>query len=248
MKRSLWRWILVLALTLPLGGCLTSRRYKMAKSTTPPAQLLGWQASLPPIDLTLTSVIVYHGPGSWKRDARWDEYIVQLTNRGDQPVTVASAHLVDLQGAPQLLGDQPWQLEELSRSNWERYGLSGLKLMAGAGVLVIYGAMLEGVATAYAVPGALVTTLSVFPVVLAVDVTAVAIMNRQNRRKVQAEFDRRRLRLPLTLAPGATVQGSFFFPMTPGPQRLVVIGAAGDTRLEVRLGLEPFAHLHLKPE
>ena len=89
--------------------------------------------------------------------------------------------------------------------------------------------------------------LNIIPIVAIVDITAVAIMNSQNKKKVVAEFNRRRLSLPLTVAPGQSATGSFFFPMTPAPQRLVIKGTTGETPLELALELKPLAGLHLKP-
>ncbi|MBI2498133.1 MAG: hypothetical protein HYV75_09595 [Opitutae bacterium] len=54
-------------LGIALTGCVTSKKYRLAKKDTPPAQAFGWQASVPGADLTLQTVIVFKGPGSWQR-------------------------------------------------------------------------------------------------------------------------------------------------------------------------------------
>jgi hypothetical protein len=238
-------------------GCVTSKKYKMAKDDMPPAQPLGWTVALPPAELTLQSLIVYKGPGTWKREAKWDEYVVQFTNHGPVPLTIGTAQLVDILGQPQIPGTQPWSLEKLSSTNWDKYGGLGLSLLAGAGVVVLYGgiAMTTVMSSYLAGPagvaassvGGAAAALTIIPIAAVVDITAVAIINHQNKGKVQAEFDRRRLVLPLTVAPGSTVSGSLFFPMTPGPQRLVVKGQAGDAPVELGLELKQLAGLHLKP-
>ena len=81
-----------------LTGCVTSSKYKLAKKDTPPAQPLTWSVSVPPAQLTLETLIVVRGPGSWKYDARWDEYVVKVTNHGTQPMRFDSASLVDVLG------------------------------------------------------------------------------------------------------------------------------------------------------
>jgi len=239
-------------LCLVQPGCVTSKKYKMAKEDTPPAQPFNWSVSAPPGELTLETLIVFKGPGSWKREARWDEYVVKLTNRGGEPIVVNSAELIDLLGQPQVPGDDPWRLEKLSYTNWDKYGKTGLKLLAGAGAVALYGTALvaTSMGSFMAGPGAAAggtALLDVIPVVAVVDITAVAIMNHNNKAKVQKEFDRRRLSLPLTIAPGQNVAGSLFFPMTPGPQRLILKGRTGDAPLELVLDLKPLAGLHLKP-
>jgi hypothetical protein len=203
--------------------------------------------------MSLQSVIVFKGPGSWKREARWDEYVVTIANQGSVPMVIEEAPLIDLLGQPQAPGADPWKLEKLSYTNWDKYGKTGLKLLAGAGAVTLYGGAVVavGVGSALAGPGAAaggsVAVLNLIPVVAVVDITAVAIMNNQNKKKVAAEFTRRRLALPVVIAPGEMKTGSFFFPLTPGPQRLLVRGRSGDLPVSLELGLAPLAALHLKP-
>ncbi|MDP2138363.1 MAG: hypothetical protein Q8J74_10990 [Candidatus Didemnitutus sp.] len=137
-------------------------------------------------------------------------------------------------------------------TNSDKYGKTGLKLLAGAGVIVIYSAaataaaMGSGMAGGAATGGA-VAVLSVIPVVAVVNITAVVVMNSKNKAKVVAEFDRRRLDLSLPIAPGETVSGSLFSPMTPGPQRLQLRGRSGGESVERVLELKPLGALHLQP-
>ena len=65
--------MMLLGVSLLLTGCVTSKKYRMAKEGTPPAAPLGWRVTQPSAELTLESMIVFKGPGSWKREARWDE-------------------------------------------------------------------------------------------------------------------------------------------------------------------------------
>lgn len=240
------RLLLLLVAFLPgLTGCLTSSKYRLVTKPLAAAPVPGLNASTPPVELTVQTLIVVKGPGSWKSDARWDEYVVQVTNHGDRPATIGSATLTGMLGDVQVPGDDPWTLEKRSYDNWDNYGKDGVTLLAGAGVLGAYSttalfvAMSGGLATANAM-------IAAVPPLLLVDVAAVVLINHDNKTKVEQEFARRRLALPLALAPGATVQGSWFFPMTPGPQRLVLRGQAGEAPLEVVLELKPFAPLHLR--
>ena len=95
-----------------------------------------------------------------------------------------------------------------------------------------------GVATAGTVGAAAAVTL---PFVVAGTVVA----NIRSKHKVEAEFARRRLELPMTLAPGQTTQGSLFFPITPAPQRLVLLCHADDQTRPLDLDLAPLAGLHV---
>lgn len=243
--------MLVAIVLLVCPGCVTAKKYRLAKPDTPPATTLAWKQSTPPLELTLESLIIFHGPGSWKREARWDEYVITLANHGSQPVTLESASLIDLQGTPQVPGTEPWALEKLSYTNWDKYGKNGVKLLAGAGLVAAYVGASAGVAASSIMAGGAATggvvALDVIPVVAVVEIGVVQVMNHNNRVKVEAEFNRRRLALPRAIPAGETVKGSLFFPMTPGPQRLTLRGKSGDQPVELTLELKPLAGLHLKP-
>jgi len=252
--RALFRVLFFVGVATLLGGCVTSKKYKMVKKDEAPAKPVVLNLTSANKELTLATVIVFKGPGSWKREAKWDEYVVELANPGDHPFTIESAELFDLQGKLQQPGTDPWRLEKLSATNWSKYGSTGVQVLAGAGLVATYvgieigtaaGAIMGGSAAA---TGGAAVALAVIPVFAVVDLTAVAVMNHNNKKKVVAEFDRRRLVLPLALAPGATATGSFFFPMTPGPQRLVVKGKTGEVPLEIGLELKELAGLHLRPK
>ena len=256
MRMSEMRWPrfwtgLSIALSLALTGCVTSKKYKMAKDDAQPAVPLNLTSAAADFEATLQTVIVYKGPGSWKREARWDEYVLQLTNHGKEVLNLETVALIDLLDQPQVPGEDPWKLEKLSKSNWDKYGRTGLKLLAGAGAVTLYtaaaSATLYGAAMGGGVSVGAVVALNIIPVVAIVDIAAVAVMNHNNKKKVQEEFDRRRLRLPLRLAPGATLAGSCFFPMTPSPRRIILSGRMGTEPVEVTIDLRALSGLHLKP-
>lgn len=239
------------AAVLLVSGCVSSKKYRLAHKDTPPARPLGWTTAAEPVELTLVSVVVFKGPGSWKREARWDEYEVRIANRSAGAVTIEEAVLYDVIDQGQLPGTDPWALEKLSRTNWDKYGKTGLKVMAGAGAVALYGAAVVGSATGALLSGGAVaggaTALNVVPVLAIANVAVVAVINSNNKKKVRDEFDRRRLSLPLTVAAGESRQGSFFFPMTPGPQMLCLRGQNGAQSVELVIDLKPLGGLHLKP-
>ncbi len=128
--------ILLSAATL-LSGCVSSK-YKLAKADdAKPPVALNLTASIPPVEAVLNSVIVYQGPGSWKREAYWDEYVFTLTNRGSSPVLIETATLTDFQDMPTTPGEDPWKLENQSKTWWEKAKSSqtGNLLALGAGTV-----------------------------------------------------------------------------------------------------------------
>src|SRR3954470_11695952 len=88
--------VLGVSLTLANTGCLTCG-YRLSDKNALPAVALNLPSSpaiAPPNSpsesastalssgaASLSSVIVYEGPGSWKKAAFWDEYVVTVTNR-----------------------------------------------------------------------------------------------------------------------------------------------------------------------
>jgi hypothetical protein len=126
----------------------------------------------------------------------------------------------------------PWKLEKISRSNWDKYGRTGLQLVAGVGAVAAYGgaAVATGgaVAASGAAAGSAAAVVGAIPIVGLMEISAVALINHDNKVKVQTEFQRRRLKLSFSMNPGEPAAGSLFFPMIPDPQRLIVRGHDAD--------------------
>ena len=211
---------LVCAALCVLTGCL-SASYKFAAKGTPPARALDVPFPGAPLDANLASVITYGSPGSWKREALWDEYVVTLHNSGDQPLQLASVTLVDFAGTPRSPGDDPWALERESKTLERKYRDSGMAFARIAGPRVL-AATAEPVVIASAGIGTAGAAAAATATVVALPVYAVTIwsINRHHESAIKVEFYRRRLPLPLSLAPGETRTGSLFFPMVPNPRSM----------------------------
>jgi hypothetical protein len=71
-----------------------------------------------------------------------------------------------------------------------------------------------------------------------------------NKKAIKKEFNRRRLSLPLVLAPGETRTGSLFFPLVPNPRSLIVTwsseSANRDSQAKDVLPLDFLRGLHVK--
>jgi hypothetical protein len=114
-----------------------SAKYRFAAKDTPPARALNARFPGAPLEANLVSVITDGSPGSWKREAFWDEYVATLHNGGDQPLQVASATLVDSAGTPRSPGDDPWALERESKTLERKYRDSGMAFARIAGPRVL---------------------------------------------------------------------------------------------------------------
>lgn len=230
MQPAFHRWSTFLAATLVAAGLCcqagcVSTKYKLAKKSTPPPVPLN-VAFRPsgPLQPTLVALIVYTGPGSWKREALWDEYVVTVENHGDRPLSVDAAALADGAGSPFAAGNDPWTLEKQSKVLEKQYRRGGQAFVraAGPGVLIVGAgaAVLSATTASVFVSAAAVGAAAATVVVLPVYYVTILSINHHNKKAIMAEFTRRRLQLPLTIAPGATQTGSVYFPMVRQPRSL----------------------------
>ena len=233
-------------------GCVATK-YKLANKDTPPVQSLNtaFPPSLPLLP-TLVSLISYGGPGSWKRAALWDEYVVTIENRGERPLTIDSATLADSAGTAYAAGSDPWKLEKQSKALEQQYKDRGEAFLrtAGPGVFIVGVGAATASATAGgitfvspAVAGAAVATVIVLPVYYA---TVIGI-NHHYKKAVMSEFKRRRVALPLMIAPGETRTGSLFYPMVRSPSSLTLDWSTEGGSATAKLSLEFLHTLHVPP-
>lgn len=240
------------SLVLAASGCV-SNRYKMAekKTLSPPVafNLTTAPTDPPPIFMpTVATVIVFRGPGSWKRDAYWDEYVLRLSNPSPAPVVIDSAKLLAKGDAVVTPGPQPWRLEKESRDAWRyNFGLAkDVTVRVGTGVLAVTTGVAAGLAAGGGFWVASTAVVVGGMVLVAAPVIGGTIYrNVSGKHEVEAEFNRRRLMLPVTLAPGQTIEGSLFFRITPGPRDLVLHGR-GANEADIAIPLGPLNELHLK--
>ena len=243
MLRGLSSLVVLAILAANLTGCV-SAKYQSAPKQTAPLPL-NLSTTTPTLEAYVQSVVVYHGPGSWKNDAYWDEYIVSFINRSDTAITIDSATLVDGLDQEQSPGGDPWVLEDVSRANLKKFEHHGKQILVGTGLGVAWG-MSPAVALGGALSGssamALVGVTAFF--VIPAAVVSHAVVSHHAKVSIVAEFNHRRLRLPLVLEPHLIGSGSLFFPISPGPQRLQLRGHRGEESVAVSIDLSRLAGLH----
>jgi hypothetical protein len=212
----------------------------------PAPDLLNLTASVPPLNVGLRATIVYNGPGSWKNDALWDEYVVTIQNDGDAELSVTGAALVDFGGARCAPGDDPWELEKDSQTLEQRYRRAGVAFARGAVPrALVTGAAMATAASGGVIAGGVAAVAVVSVVALPVYYVVVLKENHRNKLAVNDEFRQRRIALPVTLTPGEVRTGSLFFPMVPNPQSLVVRWSDSVSPGELVLSLEALHGLHV---
>jgi len=237
---------LLFAAFLCLVAACVSPKYQRTGKSTPPVQPLNVKFPPSTLDSSLYSEISDGGPGSWKREAFWDEYVVIMHNEGDQALNIVSATIMDYAGAVRPAGKDPWALERESKTLEKRYRDAGVAFARIAAPRVIVGAAEPGVVASAGI-GATGTAAAATAAAVALPVYGATVLgiNMHNKSGIKKEFNRRRISLPLTFGPGQTRTGSFFFPMVPNPQALTVhwINSAGDG--ETTLELQFLQGLHV---
>jgi hypothetical protein len=217
-----------------------------APKDTPPPKVLNVPFAPAQLEAALYTVITYNGPGSWKRNAFWDEYVVTLRNAVSQPINITAADLTDFSGTVQYAGENPWALEKESKTLEERYRAAGIAFVRyGAPAVVILGTGTWVVsATLYGTAGAVAASATL--VALPVYYVGVVMINHYNKVAMEKEFSRRRLALPVVLAPGETRTGSLFFPMVPSPRSLALHWTSESGPGDSVLALDFLHDLHVK--
>ncbi|MBK1878752.1 hypothetical protein [Pelagicoccus mobilis] len=242
--------LLPVCTVLCLAACTTATKYEKVDSLSSPI-IFALKTQSESVTVNLHAVIVTDAPGSWKKRALWDEYVLSITNNRSEAITLNQPVLTDHLGGKIEPGNDPWELEKRSSENWKHYGEQGLSLaIGGMGTVLLADAIAAGATSS--LEGALIDAAfsPMIPYLAAVGVVSVQGANYINRREIQAEFTRRSLVLPATIRPGEMVAGCLFFPQTPGPQNLsfAIASDKSDTQLNLKLTETPLGSLHLKPE
>lgn len=255
------------SVALVWGGCRSFTKYQTAGEKACPVVLLNVPFPPGPMHGTLAAVIVCGGPGSWKREALWDEYVVVLRNPGAQPVVFTGAELQEFSGTARTPGTAPWALEDASVALVREYGLAGTGfakdtlptvmaagLSAGSSAYTSWASTLVwgtpdkwGVVDELGPLGLRGPVALSYGAGLALVPTFVVeriLANREDRADIEAEFELRRLAFPLTLAPGQARAGSLFFPMSPNPRALILRWRRGEADDEARLTLDFLHGMH----
>lgn len=233
-----------------LGGCV-SNKYQAASAVGATPLRMDISLGGEPMTTHLDAIIVYQGPGSWKKAAYWDEWLVTFSNPSDTEIVLTATRLLDFSGAEVPAGADPWQLEKASLAQRDRYTRAGVSFALNT---LGYAALTYGTVGVGAMTGAYLTsswggvTAGATVGLIAVPVTAILIYadNQKHKHAIEGEFNRRRLTLPLSLPARESRSGSLFFPMTVGPQSLRLEWMRGTQRGLITLPLPMLTGMHRK--
>jgi len=191
------------------------------------------------ISATLDWVVVRDGPGTWAKNADWDEYLLRVSNQSTQTLSIVEVTVIDsLYTRVEPRSDRK-HLVSGSRTAARRYHDAGLKVKAGrgAGTMILagtavavvgvasvnaaaYGAILSG-SSSIGVAGTAMTGLVFLGPAIAVGGIARGI----NNSAVNEEIEKRQTHLPLNVSPGQEASLDLFFPLAPSPVMLELVYA-----------------------
>jgi hypothetical protein len=177
------------------------------------------------IATSLDWVIVRDGPGTWAKNANWDEYLLRVANLSDRPIEITRIVVVDsLDTRIDSLSERK-PLVKGSKETVRRYKRAGIEVEAGSGrgVLRVAGATAAGAAI-----GAMTATGGIMGgagmgaaaggVVVLVPVLAVGgVIRGVNNSKVNSEIEDRQTVLPIMVPAGSEQSLDVFFPIAPSP-------------------------------
>lgn len=234
--------LLLVALVLLLVGCAPASRIVRQGEGDSPQTLDLRTPEEGALRARVQHLVVPDGPGSWVREAAWDEYGLTLSNSSSSPVVVQAIEVSSehFTSAHQL---DRGELEAISSKHFERMKTLGIVLMIGSAALT------TAASVAFVAAGWTLATPAI-PLLLAFEgVSAYRTMVRraEDRGVMDYQLARRGIHLPATIAPGSELTASAFVPVTPAPQRLAVrYLLEGEVRNAV-VELAPLANLHLAP-
>ena len=209
-----------------------------------------WAATAPDgLTVTVHTVLVRNGPGSWVRDADWDEYIVTLKNSAPSPLHIETLRLESpYLPVPQQSSLSLKQLEnrtketlrtarDFSIASAEAAGLGATAAGASTYALIPFAA---APAAAAPLAGALIE----YPLDRAIENHH---LEHEDHSIIELTILERGVHLAYEVPPGQEELRSVFFPITPSPSRLMVGYRIADEQRELAVPLAALKQLHLKP-
>ena len=226
----------MVGLFLSLFGCASTK--VLDEPTLPPEGNPLATAKDAAMSTALDWVIVRNGPGTWSKNADWDQYLLRIENQSKAALVLGEIFLEDSTGTRVYPGLGRGALRTGSKQVARRYKDADIRVKAGTGTAVmaatVIGTTFVGGYLAVAGVGissfvswlglstSFGTALTTAGAALIVAGPAVVIRHRRLRREVDARIHEFRSDLPYSVAPGVVERVVFFFPITPSPRRLVL--------------------------
>lgn len=187
------------------------------------------------VSATLIWVIVRDGPGTWAKNADWDEYLINIVNESGKSIQIIDVTIVDSLGVRLTNSVDYKKLVDESYETTKRYKDNNLKVKAGIGagtVLAVGGATLLGfgAAGAAAAPAAIMAGPGVVYgaaatgaiLVFVPAVVGIGVVRHFRRKKVAKEIEKRHTALPVSINSHENLFLDVFYPLAPSPIQLEI--------------------------
>ena len=248
-------WIVLL--TACYGPRINKKNIK-TKSTTFP---IITTASDQKIKVSLNKIFVRNLPGSWARDAKWDEYIFHIENLGNSAIEIDKIMVKGGLNEKHKPLTTRKKLNSATKTTIKDYKNAGFKIKLGEGSTKALLGSLTGTVISTGIGAGIASTggLSIGAgtlttaggaVIIAVPVLAIgSIVKLVNNRKVSKQIKKRQTSLPLSVSSSDTSLVDLFYSAVPGPQSIEVwySDTEGSHLLKLDLG-DTFKALHYKKQ
>ena len=180
------------------------------------------------LEANLEWVIVRDGPGTWAKNADWDEYILKVRNTNGDLIQITAIAIYDSLGTGLYSMADRKSLVKESRQTARRYRNEGVEVKAGLGGTTMLAAggtaLFAGQAVGYAVlsgsagtgaAGAAIGALAIAPIL-----TVSGVVRSVNNNRVSREIGKRHTVLPARIWPDEQKDLHVFFPLAPSPTHI----------------------------
>jgi hypothetical protein len=212
----------VLALTL-LSACAFNRKLDKPVPLQPAGAIA--MAVDERLSVTIDAIIVRDGPGSWSKNADWDEYLMHGRTSSTEPVEITRIVVVDSLGKRRKPSAIRGDLQSGSKETARRYKDADLEVTAGYGGagLVVAGYAVGGASAAVGLAtlgtsGAAAGAAVAGAVLVAPVLMTAGIVVGVEEIRVQNEIRRRSTAFPAQVAADEELPLDVFFPIAPAPQ------------------------------
>ena len=235
--RSAIAFLVSACLLAGCGGTKVLKEPQPIQTTKPLAAASDRQVSA-----TLDWVVVRDGPGTWAKNADWDEYLLTVNNQSNQPVQVTRLLVIDSLDTRVESQAERKQLVKGSKKTAKRYKKSGMRVKAGrgAGIMLASGAAVTvagfGIGAASVGLGGVSTgaaTAAGGLLLLGPALAVGGIVRGVRNSAVNKQIELRQTVLPLEIPASFELGLDVFFPLAPSPKRveLVYTDATGEHSL-----------------
>ena len=203
------------------------------------------------LSATITAIIVRGGPGSWSKNADWDEYLLKVRATSAQPIEVTHIVVVDSLGKHLQASSSRDRLRNGSKETTRRYKDTDVEVTASAGGLAVAGYAVGGASAAVGLAtlgstGAAAGAAAAGALLVAPALMTAGVVVGVQQYQVHNEIKRRSTHLPVGATMDLELPLDVFFPIAPSPQRLELTyrDAEGEHLLVIDTKA-PLAGLHL---